>query len=207
MAYRCLSVCIFYIERAWPFTMGVPVRGPYRQSIMAMYRPTGCSVSGSMEFQHAKPGLLRAVFRPMGMDQTRCNAGFRGHEQGFVAGTAWSDDQCPDPFHCRVCSADSLISRLNLVCSDAWKVQMTNSITFAGCFIGSGLFGALCDRFGRRMPMLIATAIMAVANFVSLAAPNYWFMAIARAIIGLGAAGQSLCVFLLCTEITGPSYR
>lgn len=103
--------------------------------------------------------------------------------------------------------ADSLISRFNLICGDAWKVQITNSIFFAGSFIGSGVFGALCDKIGRKPPLFISTALVAASMFASLAAPSYWVMAGIRAVTGAGAAGQVTTIFLLCAEMTGPEYR
>lgn len=86
-------------------------------------------------------------------------------------------------------------------------MQLVNSLLFAGCFVGSGVFGALADRLGRRLPLAIATAVVAAATLASLAAPSYWWMAAARAATGFGAAGQSQAIFLLCTEATGPLYR
>lgn len=83
----------------------------------------------------------------------------------------------------------------------------THGSCAVGCFLGSGLFGYLCDRCGRRKPLLLATAITAAATFASLAAPNYWVMAAARAVVGFGAAGQNQCAFLLCSEVCGPAYR
>jgi hypothetical protein len=41
----------------------------------------------------------------------------------------------------------------------------------------------------------------------SIAAPSYWVMAALRAVTGIGAAGQSHCIFLLSTEPVGPDFR
>jgi MFS family permease len=78
---------------------------------------------------------------------------------------------------------------------------------FMGAFLGSGLFGLLCDRWGRRRPLFLATSLIAVSMFASLAAPSFWVFAVLRAVTGLGAAGQSHCNFLLSTEPVGPSFR
>eukprot|EP00775_Hariotina_reticulata_P004351 gene4351-4604_t len=104
-------------------------------------------------------------------------------------------------------SYDSLAAQFSLICEDAWKVQVTNSVMFTGCFVGSGVFGAASDKLGRKLPLFIATAIVAVAAFVSLAAPNYWVYAATRAATGFGAAGQAQSIFLLSAESTGPAYR
>ena len=78
---------------------------------------------------------------------------------------------------------------------------------FMGALIGSGVFGLVCDRWGRKRPLFVATAVVAASMFAALAAPSYWVFAVLRAVSGFGAAGQSHCVFLLSTEPVGPSYR
>jgi MFS family permease len=78
---------------------------------------------------------------------------------------------------------------------------------FMGAFIGSGLFGWLCDRWGRRIPLFLATALIGASMAASIAAPSYWVMAALRAVTGIGAAGQSHCIFLLSTEPVGPDFR
>jgi OCT family organic cation transporter-like MFS transporter 4/5 len=78
---------------------------------------------------------------------------------------------------------------------------------FMGAFLGSGLFGFLCDRWGRKKPLFLATALVAASMFASLAANSYWAMAALRAVTGIGAAGQAHCIFLLSTEPVGPDFR
>jgi MFS family permease len=81
-------------------------------------------------------------------------------------------------------------------------------LMFVGALVGSGAFGFLCDRWGRRRPLFIATAIVAAAMFSSLAAGTcYWVFVVLRVVTGFGAAGQSHCNFLLSTEPVGPNYR
>jgi MFS family permease len=106
-----------------------------------------------------------------------------------------------------LCFADSLVSRFSLVCGEAWKVQLTNSLFFVGAFAGSGLFGLLCDRWGRKVPLFLATGFVAASMFGLLDATSYWAVAGLRVLGGAGAAGQSHCCFLLATECVGPDAR
>jgi MFS family permease len=78
---------------------------------------------------------------------------------------------------------------------------------FVGAFIGSGVFGFVCDRLGRKRPLFAATALVVAAMFASLAAPSFWVIAALRIVTGFGAAGQSHTIFLLTTEPVGPAYR
>ena len=101
----------------------------------------------------------------------------------------------------------SVVSEFNLVCDRGYLVQLANSITFLGSFFGSGIFGFLCDKLGRKTPLFAATALVAVATFTSLAAPNYAALVICRALAGAGAAGVGIAVFLIATESVGPHWR
>lgn len=78
---------------------------------------------------------------------------------------------------------------------------------FIGCFIGAAVWGWMNDNFGRRYPLFIATALIAAATLASTASPSYWFLAATRALAGIGGAGQSQCIVLICAETTGPAYR
>lgn len=80
-------------------------------------------------------------------------------------------------------------------------------LIFLGAFIGAGIFGLLCDRWGRRNPIFLSTALIAAPMFASLTANNYWAMAALRCVTGIGAAGQAQCIFLLATEPVGPDFR
>jgi MFS family permease len=99
------------------------------------------------------------------------------------------------------------VARFSLVCGEAWKVQLTNSLFFVGAFAGSGLFGLLCDRWGRKLPLFLATGFVTASMFGLLGAQSYWAVAGLRVLCGVGAAGQSHCCFLLVTECVGPDAR
>lgn len=43
-------------------------------------------------------------------------------------------------------------------------------LTFLGAFVGAGIFGLLCDRWGRRMPLFLSTALVAASMLASLKA-------------------------------------
>eukprot|EP00775_Hariotina_reticulata_P004347 gene4347-4600_t len=104
----------------------------------------------------------------------------------------------------------SIVSQFSLVCAEAWKVQFINTMMFIGCFLGAGLFGPLCDKLGRKLPLFISSGIIAISLFASAASPwlgGYWCLAVARLLTGFAAAGQSQCIVLLCLETTGATCR
>jgi MFS family permease len=73
--------------------------------------------------------------------------------------------------------------------------------------VGAGIFGVLCDRWGRRKPLFLSTALIAASMLASLAANSYWAMAALRGVTGIGAAGQAQALFLLAAEPVGPAFR
>jgi MFS family permease len=76
-------------------------------------------------------------------------------------------------------------------------------LVFLGAFLGAGIFGYVCDRWGRRNPLFISTAMIAAPMLASLAAPSYWPMAALRCVTGIGASGQAHCIFLLAMSQWG----
>jgi OCT family organic cation transporter-like MFS transporter 4/5 len=101
----------------------------------------------------------------------------------------------------------SVVSEYNLICQRSYLIQLANSVTFVGCLLGAGSFGWLCDAIGRKRPLFIATLTITGATLVSIAAPSYPMLALCRALVGAGVAGQTLAVFLLATESVGPCWR
>jgi MFS family permease len=101
----------------------------------------------------------------------------------------------------------SAATHFDLVCSRKWLSQLANVFFFVGCCIGSAVFGRMCDVVGRKLPLLVATLLVAASVLVSLASTSFWMFVALRVAAGAGAAGQTLSVFLLSTEPAGPSWR
>ncbi|KAJ9531751.1 hypothetical protein QJQ45_021899 [Haematococcus lacustris] len=104
-------------------------------------------------------------------------------------------------------SNKSIISQFNLICSNAWLAQLVNSIFFLGYLIGSGTFGNMADRHGRKKTLMFASGLATLGTLMSALSYNYWVYAASRLLTGVGAAGQSLVTYLLATESVGPSRR
>ena len=66
--------------------------------------------------------------------------------------------------------------------------QLTLAAWFAGLGVGQIIQGTLSDRFGRRRPLIVGTALFAIATCGCALAPNLTFLAIARAIAAIGAS-------------------
>ncbi|MGE0226495.1 MAG: multidrug effflux MFS transporter [Acetobacteraceae bacterium] len=66
--------------------------------------------------------------------------------------------------------------------------QLTLAAWFAGLGIGQVTQGTLSDRFGRRRPLMLGTAIFALATLGCALAPSLGWLAIFRAISAIGAS-------------------
>jgi len=96
---------------------------------------------------------------------------------------------------------------LDLICDQAWKDSLVPSAFFVGYFFGCGVFGAMADRYGRRISTVVPAALSIIFSALSALVSNYWLYLVLRALVGFGTGGFGLCAFVLGNEFVGPSYR
>lgn len=70
-----------------------------------------------------------------------------------------------------------------------------------GILVGSVFFGALADKFGRKMPLMIAILIQAVASFLTSILPWFWAFLLTRFILALASGGIGIISFVICMEV------
>ncbi|GLI66645.1 hypothetical protein VaNZ11_010487, partial [Volvox africanus] len=86
----------------------------------------------------------------------------------------------------------SLSSEYNLVCDQAWKASLLDTLFFAGFMLGNGVFGCVADRHGRRATLAAcaaATAIVTALSASTMVPPGPGSRAAAAA--GTAAAGAA----------------
>uniref|UniRef100_A0A8D0L3U6 Solute carrier family 22 member 2 n=1 Tax=Sphenodon punctatus TaxID=8508 RepID=A0A8D0L3U6_SPHPU len=101
----------------------------------------------------------------------------------------------------------SIVSEFNLVCEDAWKLDLFQSCVNVGFFVGSICIGYMADRFGRKLCLLITILVNSVSGVLMAFAPSYTWMVIFRLLQGLVSKGGWLTGYILITEFVGLSYR
>ncbi len=69
------------------------------------------------------------------------------------------------------------------------SIVWTIPVTLAMRPVGALLFGALADRFGRRLPLMICVAFFSVVTILSGFSPNFLFFIVMRALYGIGMGG------------------
>lgn len=70
----------------------------------------------------------------------------------------------------------------------AAAIQMTLTTFLIGLAVGQLLIGPISDRYGRRRPLLIGTAVCIVSGLLCVVAPNVESLIVLRLIQGLGGA-------------------
>ncbi|XP_067900670.1 solute carrier family 22 member 3-like [Heterodontus francisci] len=104
-------------------------------------------------------------------------------------------------------SRTTIVSEYELVCEDAWKVDMSQASIEIGFFLGALITGYAADRFGRKLCLLACLTGTGVSGIVVAVAPVYPVFVIFRILQGL--FGKGICVInaVIATELVGPRYR
>ncbi|MET0303676.1 MAG: multidrug effflux MFS transporter [Microbacteriaceae bacterium] len=82
-------------------------------------------------------------------------------------------------------------------------IQITLTATTIGFGLGQLLVGPLSDKVGRRLPLIIATAVHIVASLGVAAAPDITWVTVFRILQGLGAAGGGVVAMAMVRDLFG----
>ncbi|NXB08433.1 S22A6 protein, partial [Cnemophilus loriae] len=87
---------------------------------------------------------------------------------------------------------DTIVTKWDLVCESKRLRQVAQSIYMAGILLGSGLFGVLSDKFGRRALLTWCYLQLGATGVGTAAAPSLLVYCVGRFLTGLAMAGVSL---------------
>uniref|UniRef100_A0A3Q1HL12 Major facilitator superfamily (MFS) profile domain-containing protein n=1 Tax=Anabas testudineus TaxID=64144 RepID=A0A3Q1HL12_ANATE len=94
------------------------------------------------------------------------------------------------------------VTEWDLVCDKAGLNSLGSSIYMLGLLVGSVIFGAMADRYGRRLVLLLCIALQTVFGVAVAFAPNFLVYVILRFIVGATISGVIINAFVLGTEWT-----
>lgn len=82
-------------------------------------------------------------------------------------------------------------------------IQLTLTATMIGFALGQLLVGPWSDSVGRRMPLIIATAVHIIASFGVAFSPDIFWIGVFRVLQGMGAAGGSVVAMAMVRDLFG----
>ena len=101
----------------------------------------------------------------------------------------------------------SIATEWNLVCGQAYKNELVQSVFMAGTMLGAPLLGKMTDLHGRKKMWMISVTGGLLLSFLSAFATSYNMFVVLRFVAGLFVGGERLVTYVLSTETVGPSYR
>ncbi|XP_062267410.1 solute carrier family 22 member 2-like [Platichthys flesus] len=114
---------------------------------------------------------------------------------------------CKDSWEYQYEGRKSFVTEFDLVCENAWLVDMYQATLNAGFLVGSFAFGYFADRFGRRISFLVSNILNAISGLLLAVAPNYISILVFRTIFGFAVKGGWMTCYVLLTEIVGVEHR
>ena len=87
------------------------------------------------------------------------------------------------------------------------EIIFTTFATLAMRPVGALIFGALADRYGRRVPLMANVIYFSVIELLCGFAPNYTFFLVMRALYGIGMGGEWGVGASLAMEAAPPRWR
>ena len=99
-------------------------------------------------------------------------------------------------------------TEMNMVCGDDWQNSFSQSMYMVGMLVGSFIFGFFADQYGRKLALVVSSALLAVSGSLSALLPaTFPLFATLRLLSGMGHVGVFMMAFTLSVEYVGPASR
>ncbi|KAF2881386.1 hypothetical protein ILUMI_24784 [Ignelater luminosus] len=102
---------------------------------------------------------------------------------------------------------ETIATQWDLVCEKTQLANFAQTVTMLGILFGNLLFGILSDKFGRRIPLVIAVVIQVVSGTAAAFSPWFWLFLVLRFICASATGGTMVTSFVLVMELIGTKWR
>nr|XP_009938662.1 PREDICTED: solute carrier family 22 member 3 [Opisthocomus hoazin] len=101
----------------------------------------------------------------------------------------------------------SIVSEYNLVCGNAWMLDLSQAILNLGFLAGAFTLGYAADRYGRILIYLLSCLGVGICGIIVAFAPNFTVFLIFRFLQGVFGKGTWMTCYVIVTEIVGSDQR
>ncbi|XP_050805065.1 solute carrier family 22 member 3 [Gopherus flavomarginatus] len=101
----------------------------------------------------------------------------------------------------------TIVSEYNLVCANAWMLDLTQAVLNLGFLTGAFTLGYAADRYGRIRIYLYSCLGVGLCGLVVAFAPNFSIFLIFRFLQGVFGKGTWMTAYVIVTEIVGSDQR
>uniref|UniRef100_A0A8C8RJN3 Solute carrier family 22 member 3 n=1 Tax=Pelusios castaneus TaxID=367368 RepID=A0A8C8RJN3_9SAUR len=126
---------------------------------------------------------------------------FTNNSLGNVPLTSCQDDWVYKQPH------STIVSEYNLVCANAWMLDLTQAVLNLGFLAGAFTLGYAADRYGRIRIYLFSCLGVGLCGLVVAFAPNFSVFLIFRFLQGVFGKGTWMTAYVIVTEIVGSDQR
>ncbi|KAL9863064.1 solute carrier family 22 member 3 [Geothlypis trichas] len=101
----------------------------------------------------------------------------------------------------------SIVSEYDLVCGNAWMLDLSQAILNLGFLAGAFILGYAADRYGRILIYLLSCLGVGICGIIEAFSPNFTVFLIFRFLQGMFGKGTWMTCYVIVTEIVGSDQR
>ncbi|KAK7869297.1 hypothetical protein R5R35_012866 [Gryllus longicercus] len=102
---------------------------------------------------------------------------------------------------------ETIVSELDWVCAEQWRLALGQSLFFAGSVAGTLALGVLSDRVGRLPALLVAHACALLGDLVTAFVHDLTGFGAARTVAGLATDANFFMMYIIVMEYLSPELR